>query len=63
MQRPRISRYYRPELDLLRFFAFFMVFLSGLMDKTDPAGSSHCVQLDSGRHAQGVQRTMLSSAL
>jgi peptidoglycan/LPS O-acetylase OafA/YrhL len=28
MERPRPTGYYRPELDILRFFAFFMVFLS-----------------------------------
>jgi peptidoglycan/LPS O-acetylase OafA/YrhL len=28
MQRPGPPRHYRPELDVLRFFAFFMVFLS-----------------------------------
>jgi hypothetical protein len=33
------------------------------MDETDPAGSSHCAQLDLRRHAQGVRRQMLTSAL
>ena len=30
------------------------------MDGNDPAGSSHCVQLDSRRYAQDVRRHMLN---
>ena len=30
------------------------------MDGNDPAGSSHCAQLDSRRYAQDVRRHMLN---
>jgi hypothetical protein len=30
------------------------------MDWNDPAGSSHCAQLDSRRYAQDVRRQMLN---